>query len=159
MASRAFSTSDLLGIAPRRQMTGRRAIDANVIARVDTFLISARRAGRRAIMIVDNKCGDGSLLIRAAKRASTLGFLVVDAVGFDRSPVHIRQARMAARFCQDPSIRLDFTLRQGSAPLPIDDEADLMLADPDEDPPSALRQVTWAGGAMIDRSGSWRQPG
>ncbi|HST37049.1 MAG TPA: hypothetical protein VLK25_10535 [Allosphingosinicella sp.] len=154
MASHAFSPSGLLGIAPRRQMTGPRRVDSPIMARVDAFLTTARRAGRRAIMIVDNKCGDGRMLIRVAKRASALGFIVVDARGFDRAPEHIERARAAARFCRDPNIRLNFALREGSAPLLLDDEADLMLADPDEDPPSALQELTWSGGVLIDRGGA-----
>lgn len=150
MASHAFPPGALLGIAPRRQMTGLRRIDSGVTARIDAYLTSARRAGRRAILIVDNGCGDGRLLIRAAKRASALGFVAVEARGFDRSPEHVRQARSAARFCADPNIRLDFALREGSAPLPLDDEADLMLADPDEDPPSALQELTSSRGAVVD---------
>jgi SAM-dependent methyltransferase len=151
VASHVFSPGALLGIAPRRQMTGLRRIDSGITARIDAYLIAARRAGRRAILIVDNKCGDGRLLIRAAKRASALGFVAVDARGFDRSPERVRQALSAARFCRDPNIRLDFVAREGSAPLPLDDEADLMLADSDEDPPSVLQELTSPRGTLIDR--------
>jgi SAM-dependent methyltransferase len=151
VATRAFSTCDVLGLAPHRQMTAGRLGQAETMARIDRALIRLRRAGRRAILIVDNKCGDGGLLIRAARRAGALGFVAVEALGFDRSPERIAAARRAAVDNVDPRIRLGFALRHDTAPLELEDDADLMLADPDEEPPSVLAELTHPTGTIIHR--------
>lgn len=148
----AFTSFDVLGLAPRRQFSAWHSAGIGTMARIDRVLAGMRRAGRRAILIVDNKCGDGRLLIRAAQRAAALGFVAVEAHGFDRSPQQIADARTAARDIADPRVRLKFTLRSGSEPPRFDDdEADLILADPDEDPPGVLRELVHPTGTIIDR--------
>lgn len=44
--------------------------------RIERFLAARRKSGRRSVFIVYNKCGDGSLLIRAAiaGRDPAIGF-------------------------------------------------------------------------------------
>jgi SAM-dependent methyltransferase len=150
VATLARSSQDLLGIAPRRQMTGGRAAEAATMARIDRTLAAMRGAGRRAIMILDNKCGDGRLLIHAARRASALGFVVIDAGGFDRSLKRIAAARAAAAQCREPDIRFTFAPRFGGVALDLDDDADLMIADPDEDPPGELDRLTHPTGTIIE---------
>ena len=122
----AFSGSNLLGVAPRRQLCAARAAgDAHVMMRVERFLCALRRAGRRSVFIVDNKCGDGRLLIRAAARASALG-------------------------ARDPAIGFSFLVRADGAPLPVeDDEADLMLAARGEDEAAEIARVADPDGAIV----------
>lgn len=152
MVAFAFSGRDVLGLAPRRQFAAIRFGEDATMARIDRVLTGMRRAGRRAILIVDASCGDGRLLIRAARRAAELGFVAIDARGFDRSPERIAAARSEARDCADARIRLGFAVRREGAPLRLDDDdADLILADPDEDAPSALQQLIHPTGTILNR--------
>lgn len=129
----ASSAHHVLGISPRRQMiAGRGGGKARVMERIERFLVALRRAGRRTILIADADCGDGRLLIEAANRAHALGFVVIDAKGFDPSPPQIEAAVEAAKTKGDPAIRFRFVTLDESAPLLLDegddDRADLMLA-------------------------------
>ena len=140
----AFSASQLIGAAPRRQMAAVRAAgDARAMMRIERFLCALRNAGRRAILIVDNSCGDGRLLIRAAKRARKLGFVAIEAQGYDRSPDHVARAAHAAALAgRDPAIGFCFRVREDGAPLPVEDaEVDLVLAAEDEDDGAEIARV------------------
>lgn len=147
----AFSASSLLGIAPRRQLAAARAAgDAHVMRRIERFLCTLREAGRRSVFIVDNKCGDGRLLIRAAKRARSLGFVAIEAKGFDRSPDQVAAARASALGARDPAIGFSFLVREDASPLPVeDDEADLMLAARGEDEATEIARVADPDGAIV----------
>jgi SAM-dependent methyltransferase len=96
------------------------------MARVETSLRRLRKAGRRAVLIVDPHCGDGTFLLRAARRAMALGFVAIEALGFDRDPAALAAARSAARRCRDPRLGADF--RPGApAASDIEGEPDLVL--------------------------------
>jgi ubiquinone/menaquinone biosynthesis C-methylase UbiE len=148
---RAFSAPNLFGVAPRRQLCAARAAgDAQVMMRIEHFLCALRRAGRRSVFIVDNKCGDGRLLIRAAKRARALGFVAIEAKGFDHSPGRIATARALALGARDPAIGFSFLVREDGAPLPVeDDEADLMLAARGEDEAAEVARVAHPDGTIV----------
>ena len=120
------------------------------MAPIDRALAHLRKAGRRAILIVDTGCGDGALLLRAAKRAAAFGFVAVEALGFDRSPAHIAAARAAARGCADARLGPEFHLRKAGDPLPLDGEADLILAAPGEDSPAALARAAHPSGTILN---------
>lgn len=146
MATSAFrlvpQVNKALGMSPRRLMTarrdwtgkvaaGRRTADSRGLRRIERFLIALRRAGRRAILIVDSDCGDGERLIQAANRARALGFLVVDAEGYDRSREHVALASRAAAARGDPTVRFRFAARDAIASAPFcngrDAPADVLL--------------------------------
>lgn len=122
------------------------------MARIDGALTGLRLAGRRVIRIVDNKCGDGSLLIRTAERATALGFVAVEARGFDRSPDNIAAARAAAGVGQAPGVRLIFVSRAYGMPIPFEDDTDLLLADPDEDSAEEFRRLADLSGVIIEHT-------
>lgn len=141
------------GLAPRRQPPRRPTAEARLLARIGLVLRALRRKGRRAVVIVDNRCGEGGLLLRAAALARRLGFVAIDAQGFDRAADRLTCARAAAaQAARDPAIGLAFTLRQGAGALPVDEQgADIVLAAPDEDPPAELRRITDPDGAILVR--------
>jgi SAM-dependent methyltransferase len=92
------------------------------MARVEDTLLRLRKAGRRAILIVDPACGDGALLLRAARRAETLGFVAIEALGFDRDFRRLALARPVAER------RLSIDFRPGEpTERDFDGEADLVL--------------------------------
>lgn len=149
----AFSVSQVLGVAPRRQMAAARAAgDARAMMRIERFLCALRNAGRRAILIVDDGCGDGRLLIRAAKRARKLGFVAIEAKGFDRSSDHVARAAHAAALAgRDPAIGFSFCLREDGAPLPVEDaEADLILVADGEGDASEIARVAGPAGVIVN---------
>lgn len=124
--------------------------DAHVMMRIERFLCALRKVGRRSVFIVDNRCGDGRLLIRVAKRALALGFVAIEAKGFDRSPDRVAAARASALGARDPAIGFSFLVRADGSPLPVeDDEADLMLAARDEDEAAEIARVADPGGAIV----------
>ena len=147
-----FPAHHVLGISPRRQAASARpGGTTHVLARIERFLRGLRDVGRRSVFIVDNKCGDGRLLIETAKRARALGFVAIDAKGFDRSPDRIAMARAAALAGRDPAIGFDFFVRDAGSPLPVeDDDADLMLAFPGEDEATEVARVADPDGTIID---------
>jgi len=71
-------------------------------------LAELRRAGRRAVRIVDADCGDGALLLAAARQARTLGFVAIEARGVDGPPALIARARTAAAALDDAAIGVSF---------------------------------------------------
>jgi hypothetical protein len=147
----AFQARDVLGVAPHRLMTANRTAEALDMMRINRFLSALREAGRRSVFMVDNKCGDGSLLLRAARRARALGFVAIDAKGFDRSPQRIALARAAALAWRDPAVGIGFFVRDSGSPLPVEEnEADLMLAAPDEDEPDEIERVADPKGLVVN---------
>lgn len=95
---------------------------ALLMARVEDTLLRLRKAGRRAILIVDPACGDGAALHRAARRAETLGFVAIEALGFDRDVRRLARARPVAER------RLSVAFRCGvPTERDFDGDADLVL--------------------------------
>lgn len=146
-----FPAHHVLGISPRRQSArARRGGTIHVMTRIERFLRGLRDVGRRSVFIVDNKCGDGGLLIRAAQRARALGFVAIEAKGFDRSPDRVAVARAAALAGRDPAIGFNFFVREAGSPLPVeDDEADLLLAAPGEDEAAEVARVADPDGTVV----------
>lgn len=71
-------------------------------------LLAARK--RRAVRIVDINCGDGALLIHAAREARSLGFLSIECLGVDEDQRLVEEARDRAHFVTDTAIGLDFAV-------------------------------------------------
>jgi hypothetical protein len=132
----------LLGIAPHRLMTARRDRSQGRFAErrngqrrtmeeIEDFLVALRKAGRRAILIVDADCGDGRRLIKVACRAREFGFRVIDARGYDASSRRIAAAVSAVTHV-DRAIDFRFAMLDRNAPLLLDEggegQADLLLA-------------------------------
>ena len=63
---------------------------------------------RRSLRIVDVACGNGRLLIHAARHARALGFTAIEARGIDAAPSSIREAQAIAMRIRDPAIGLLF---------------------------------------------------
>lgn len=144
-----------LGISPRRQMIqGPARGESRVMARIERFLVALRDARRRSVFIVDNKCGDGRRLIGAARRARALGFVAIDAKGFDASEERIALARATALAGRDPAIGFGFFVRRDDEALPVGEhEADLMLAAADEDEAAEIERVADPDGAIVKTGG------
>ena len=136
----SLPSSFILGLAPHRLIPPRRhypppvapswqRTDAALLERIDRALVRLHDDGRRSVFLVDAACGDGHLLIHAVRRARALGFVAIDARGFDTDAERIACAELAARNCADPAIGLAFEVRAPDAPLPMgDDEADIVIA-------------------------------
>jgi len=151
----AFSVSHMPGVAPRRQMAAVCAAgDARAMMRIERFLCALRNAGRRAILIVDDGCGNGRLLTRVAKRARRLGFVAIEAKGFDRSSDHVARATHAAALAgRDPAIGFSFCVREDGAPLPVEDaEADLMLVADGEDDAAEIARIAVPAGLIVNHA-------
>ncbi len=103
--------------------------DPHISRQIDDTLIGLRKAGRRAIRILDVGCGDGAWLISAALRAPMLGFLAVEARGFDVAPVLIERARATAAGIVDPRVGLSFDIADIGQALAEEDDhgADIVL--------------------------------
>ena len=86
-------------------------------------------ARRRSLRIVDAECGDGRLLIQAARHARALGFTAIEARGIDGNVPAIMAARHAAAAGRDPAIGFDFDLGDPVAALVDEVElpADILL--------------------------------
>ena len=111
-------------------------------------LADLRERGRYAVRIDDAECGVGTLLLRAARHARTLGFTAIEAYGSDRSPALIRQARAAAARTSDPATAIVFAVADPAAAGDLDDPADLLLCHaplPNDLPPPAARVISDAG--------------
>jgi SAM-dependent methyltransferase len=92
------------------------------MARAEDTFLRLRKAGRRAVLIVDPACGDGALLVRAARRAEALGFVAIEALGFDRDFRRLALARPVAEQ------RLSVDFRPGvPSERDFEGEADLVL--------------------------------
>ena len=159
MAILARHPSHLLALAPRRRWTvrsrpvGRLASPPALSSRIERALAGLRRKGRRAVSIVDTGCGNGRLLLRSVARARALGFVAIDAAGFDPSAANVAAARAAALMARaDPASGLQFAIRAPGAPLPVEDgDADIIIAAPADIGPDLLR-IAGREGAIIRRS-------
>jgi SAM-dependent methyltransferase len=109
---------------PMAEIAGDRA----ALHRIDEALIALRRAGRRAVRIVDPRCGDGTWLFRAARHAAWLGFVAIEARGVDADPDHIALARGLAATARDPRVGFDFEVGGTSRMLDEEDEAGADIA-------------------------------
>lgn len=129
-----------LGLNPHRFMVSgyRVAVDAvarpsfgGLLYQVEQILSALRHGGRKSVEIVDACCGDGALLVAAAKRARALGFVAIEAKGFDTAPDCVERAWALAAAIRDPAIGCTFLVRDAGGSLPIDDhDADIVLGDP-----------------------------
>ena len=145
-----------LGLLPRRPMTRRRPImrtsasaEACLLEEIDRALQTLHIHGRHSVFIVDTTCGDGRLLIHAARRARALGFVAIDARGFDPAPGKIALANAAARAVRDPATGFAFTLLPAGSALPIEDgEIDLAIGAPGD----VTERLLGEYGALVRRS-------
>jgi SAM-dependent methyltransferase len=107
-------------------------LSAALLRRIDAALLDLRQQGRRAVAIVELGCGDGTLLIGAARRAAMLGFLAVEGIGADLRHAALAAARTAARRVHDRRIGLSFRHLGAADVLPrLEDGADLILCHDD----------------------------
>lgn len=77
-------------------------------AAIVAILQHVRLARRRSLRIVDAECGNGRLLLQAARHARALGFTAIEGRGIDADPAAIRVARSTAAALRDPAIGLSF---------------------------------------------------
>jgi hypothetical protein len=113
-----------------------------IVARADARVAADRRwapalrmlrglhkRGRRSIRIVHASCGDGTLLIHAARAARSLGFTAIEGHGVDRDPALVAAARLSAALVKDPAIGLTFEAGDGAETLTAETEfpADLVF--------------------------------
>ncbi len=103
--------------------------DRQISRQIDDALIGLCKAGRHAIRILDVGCGDGAWLIAAALRAPMLGFVAIEARGFDTAPAMIERARSIAAGIADPRIGLSFDVANIGQALAEEDDhgADIVL--------------------------------
>lgn len=111
----------------------RRVIDPRWPA-VAAALAHLRAARRRSVRIVDAECGDGRLLIHAARHARALGFTAIEARGIDDDRIAVAAACAAAARVRNPAIGLVFEL--ADLPQALAEEAEF---------PADL--IVWHGGA------------
>jgi SAM-dependent methyltransferase len=104
--------------------------EACLLEEIDRALQILHIHGRHSVFIVDMACGDGRLLLHAARRARALGFVAIDAKGFDDAPAQIAFATAAAHAVRDPAIGFAFTLLPPGGALPIEDgEVDIVIGE------------------------------
>ncbi len=103
--------------------------DGETRRQIDDALIALRGHGRCAVHILDVRCGCGEWLVRAALRAASLGFVAVDARGFDEDAVFVERARATVRRLGDPRIGICFDVASPPAGLcnEQDHGADIIL--------------------------------
>ncbi|MDQ8755298.1 hypothetical protein RCO27_03560 [Sphingosinicella sp. LHD-64] len=154
------SAWSVLGLSPHRLMLTRRTdmrtpasarhhAEAGLLEQIDRALQTLHIHGRHSVFLVDTACGDGRLLIHAARRARALGFVAIDAKGFDPAPEHIAFATAAAGTVHDPAIGFAFTLLPTGGTLPIDDgEVDLVIGPRDAETERLLGEY----GTLVHRS-------
>lgn len=155
------SAWSVLGLSPHRLMITSRNSDrsipvpprhyaeAGMIEQIDRAFQTLLIHGRHSVFIVDAACGDGRLLIHATRRARALGFVAIDARGFDAAPEQIARATAAARAVRDPAVGFAFTLLPAGSTLPIEEgEIDLVIGAPDDETARLLGDH----GALVRRS-------
>lgn len=130
----------VLGLSPHRLMVSGYRVSIDAVARpsfgkllhqIDQLLSALRFAGRKSVEIVDTCCGDGALLVTAAKRARALGFVAIEAKGFDAASDCVERAWARAAGTRDPAIGYTFLVLERDGHLPIDDgDADIVVGDP-----------------------------
>ncbi|MBO9724797.1 MAG: SAM-dependent methyltransferase [Novosphingobium sp.] len=110
-----------------------------------------RERGRRALRIVHVPCGDGSLLIAAARRARSLGFLSIEALGADVDPEYIERARRQACLHMDSAIGFAFEVAPPLARLEAEAEfpADIVLYQATAGTPKALLEAARRAGDLV----------
>lgn len=110
-----------------------------------------RERGRRALRIVHVPCGDGCLLIAAARRARSLGFLSIEALGADVDPERIERARRHACLHADSAIGFAFEVAQPLARLEAEAEfpADIVLYEVTAAAPEALLEAAGRAGDLV----------
>lgn len=103
--------------------------DRHISRQIDDALIGLRKAGRCAIRILDVGCGDGAWLISTVLRAQMLGFVAIEARGFDIVPALIDRARSIAGGIADHRIGFSFDVADAGEALAQEDDhgADLVL--------------------------------
>lgn len=103
--------------------------DRHIWRQIDDTLIGLRKAGRCAIRILDVGCGDGAWLISTVLRAQMLGFVAIEARGFDILPALIDRARSMAGGIADHRIGFSFDVADAGEALSQEDDhgADLVL--------------------------------
>jgi hypothetical protein len=113
-------------------------------------LTGLRQAGRRAVRIVDADCGDGALLLAAARHARMLGFVAIEARGVDGAPAPITRARAAAATFDDAAIGVSFECADMIAALAQERDLapDIVLA-PTVTSAATTRALTRTGARVI----------
>lgn len=154
------SAWSVFGLSPHRLMVPRRTdlptpasarhhAEAALLEQIDRALQTLHIHGRHSVFIVDTACGDGRLLIHAARRARALGFVAIDARGFDHAPERIAFATASARAIRDPATGFAFTLLPPGAALPVDDgEVDLVIGAPGAE----AQRLLGEHGALVRRN-------
>jgi hypothetical protein len=121
---------------------------------------ACEHAGRptlhRSVRIVDADCGAGTLLIRAARHARTLGFTAIEGRGIDGVPALIGRARSAAARLDDPAIGLCFDMADLRRALDEEAEfpADILLCDNRHGRADLALAIAAAGRVVIDHDGA-----
>jgi hypothetical protein len=113
-----------------------------------------RESGRRALRIVHVPCGDGALLIAAARRARSLGFLSIEAVGAAVDPERLERARRRASLHAESAIGFAFKLAQPLASLEAEAEfpADIVLCEAPAGAPKDLLEAAARAGDLVLRA-------
>jgi hypothetical protein len=126
--------------------------DLRALWKVHRVLRDLRDTGRRAISILDTRCRNGDLLIRAARHARALGFVAIEARGVDALAGGIAAARTAARAWPDPGIGFVFDVRPRGGAFPIEDlEADILIGSTGDDSADDVVRLVDRGGTTIMR--------
>jgi hypothetical protein len=126
--------------------------DLRALWKVHKVLRDLRAKGRRAISIIDTRCWNGDLLVRAARHARALGFVAIEARGFDASAGRVAAARAAARAWPDPGIGFVFEVRPRGGAFPIEDlEVDILIGSTGLDSADELVRLIDPRGAAIMR--------
>lgn len=124
--------------------------DLRALWKVHRVLRDLRAKGRRAISIVDTHCGNGDLLIRAARHARALGFVAIEAQGFDALAGSVAAASAAARAWPDSGIGFVFEVRPRGGALPVEDfEADILIGSTGADSTDELVRLVDPRGVTI----------
>jgi hypothetical protein len=119
-------------------------------------LARLRASKRRSVRIVDADCGAGTLLIRAARHARSLGFTAIEGRGIDGVPALIGRARSAAARLYDPAIGLCFDMADLGRALDEEAEfpADILLCDNRHGRADLALAIAAAGRVVIDHDGA-----
>jgi SAM-dependent methyltransferase len=132
----AMSSASILAPAMPAMFTNPPPVDPQrgfgadaVTSRIDRTLLDMRAGGRRALRILDVGCADGGALIEAVLHAVMLGFVAIEARGFDSTPDLVDRARATAVGIRDPRLGLTFDVADVLAALAEEDDhgADIVL--------------------------------
>lgn len=116
-------------------------------------LKSLRKRGRRSVRIVDVNCGNGILLIQAARQARSLGFLAIECLGVDRDAGAVEEARRRAHWLADSAVGLTFEVGEPLAHLAVEAEfpADIVLYEGSVHPAHDFRDAVRRAGDLALR--------